>query len=273
MAREIINKNQIWPLKEAKILIVDNESINSEVIQIHLENAGYKNIICSSAPKQAVEIIKAEQPNLLLVAMMMPGISGIDVLEAMQTHDQLKNTSVIIITSSTDSELKQRALGLGVSDFLSRPIDESELILRVKNTLMAKAYEGSIQDRASGVTYDDAKDHRTTTDSEESAKRSGALVCQLSLENPRIRALVERFRVRLSDQLNAMGVAWQERNFEELSSLAHWLKGAGGTVGYLAFTDPARELELLAKAKKENDIEGAIAALHELAHRIVLPGE
>lgn len=85
--------------------------------------------------------------------------------------------------------------------------------------------------------------------------------------------MVERFRVRLSDQLKAMGVAWQERNFEELSSLAHWLKGAGGTVGYLAFTDPARELELLAKAKKEDDIGEAIAVLHKLANRIVLPGE
>lgn len=182
MAQKIINKNQVWQLKEAKIMIVDNESINSEVIQIHLESTGYKNIICSSAPKQAVELIKAEQPDLVLVAMMMPEVSGVDILEVMQAQDQLERTSVIIITSSTDAEMKQKALGLGVADFLSRPIDASELILRVKNTLMAKAYEGTIEDRVAGLTHDDIKEQETTTDSEDATANSGVLVCHCLLK-------------------------------------------------------------------------------------------
>jgi HPt (histidine-containing phosphotransfer) domain-containing protein len=67
-----------------------------------------------------------------------------------------------------------------------------------------------------------------------------------------------------------MTQAWNDRDFDELANLAHWLKGAGGTVGFDAFTEPAANLEQLAKAKSEAQIEDAIIVLRQLADRIVV---
>lgn len=70
-----------------------------------------------------------------------------------------------------------------------------------------------------------------------------------------------------------MTKAWNERNFDEIASLAHWLKGAGGTVGFDAFTEPAAQLEQLAKTKSADQIEATIVELHRLADRIVVSSD
>jgi HPt (histidine-containing phosphotransfer) domain-containing protein len=59
--------------------------------------------------------------------------------------------------------------------------------------------------------------------------------------------------------------AWERRDYQELAELAHWLKGAGGTVGFADFTDPAKRLELLAKGAREDQIDAALEELVDLA--------
>jgi len=88
--------------------------------------------------------------------------------------------------------------------------------------------------------------------------------------NTRFHAVIEKFVSRLDDQLNAMTTAWDEKNFDDLASLAHWLKGAGGTVGFDAFTEPAAQLEQLAKSKCEEQAGDMITLLCQLASRIVI---
>ena len=65
-----------------------------------------------------------------------------------------------------------------------------------------------------------------------------------------------------------MDACFESRSFDELASLAHWLKGAAGTVGFDVFTEPAKTLEQLAKERKENDIDAALETLRDLAERI-----
>jgi CheY-like chemotaxis protein len=89
---------------------------------------------------------------------------------------------------------------------------------------------------------------------------------------PRLLPAVQKFTARLNEQLDAMDTAWKTRDFVELAALAHWLKGAAGTVGYDAFTEPAVELEQLVKAKAESQIEAKLQQLRRLQRRIVVPG-
>jgi HPt (histidine-containing phosphotransfer) domain-containing protein len=89
--------------------------------------------------------------------------------------------------------------------------------------------------------------------------------------HPRLRTAAYRFAARLGEQLDAMERAHAAGDFTELTALAHWLKGAGGTVGYDDFTAPARNLETLSKA---GDAQGTRAALNELRGleaRLVVP--
>jgi HPt (histidine-containing phosphotransfer) domain-containing protein len=85
--------------------------------------------------------------------------------------------------------------------------------------------------------------------------------------------MIEKFIERLDEQLEAMARAWTDRDFGDLANLAHWLKGAGGPVGFDAFTEPAARLEQLAKAQSEAQIEDAIMVLRQLADRIVVSGD
>jgi HPt (histidine-containing phosphotransfer) domain-containing protein len=89
--------------------------------------------------------------------------------------------------------------------------------------------------------------------------------------HPRLRTAAYRFAARLGEQLDAMDRAYAAGNFEELKALAHWLKGAGGTVGYDDFTEPARNLEQQAKAADAAGARATLAELRGLEARLVVP--
>ena len=73
----------------------------------------------------------------------MPDVSGFEILAAMREDEALKYVPVIMLTSAVDAETKLEALELGATDFLGKPVDPSELALRLRNTLRAKGVPGS----------------------------------------------------------------------------------------------------------------------------------
>ena len=127
-------------LLDALVMMVDDEPINIEVTQIHLEEAGYTRFVSTSESSEALALIADRRPDVLLLDLMMPGMSGFEILDAMKAANILKDVPTIVLTSSTDAATKLQALELGATDFLAKPVDSSELVLRVSNTLAAKAY-------------------------------------------------------------------------------------------------------------------------------------
>jgi HPt (histidine-containing phosphotransfer) domain-containing protein len=91
--------------------------------------------------------------------------------------------------------------------------------------------------------------------------------------NPRLRPTVEKFVARLTAKVEFMEACFDASDFEQLADLAHWLKGAAGTVGFDAFSEPAEHLELLAKERKEGEVGAAIEEIRELTERIVISGD
>ncbi len=98
-----------------------------------------------------------------------------------------------------------------------------------------------------------------------------AVVSRLA-SNPRLRPVVDKFVDRMGVQLEAMENAWKTQDYKALAELAHWLKGAGGTVGFDVFTEPAKQLEQLAKAGTEQGLNEVIGELRDLTSRIVRSG-
>jgi HPt (histidine-containing phosphotransfer) domain-containing protein len=92
--------------------------------------------------------------------------------------------------------------------------------------------------------------------------------------NPRFRRLIAQFANRLDERLENIAHSQDKGNRQEIADFAHWLKGAGGTIGFNAFTVPAGNLEKLAKNNgSDADIEQAIESLNGLAARLVVPGD
>lgn len=127
-------------LYSANIMMVDDELTTMLVVQTYLEEAGYTSFTQVEDATRAMEVLEDVAPDILLLDLVMPGMSGFEILGLIRTHQKFKHLPVIILTGSSDAENKLRALELGATDFLAKPVDQSELGLRVRNTLAAKAY-------------------------------------------------------------------------------------------------------------------------------------
>jgi len=131
---------QVARLSDSTIMMVDDEMINIEMTEAFLGDAGYRNFIWTDDSRQALPMLRQMAPGVLLLDLNMPNIGGLDILAAMQEDPQLRHVPVIVLTSTIDPQVKLQALSAGAMDFLSKPVDPSELGLRIRNTLAANAY-------------------------------------------------------------------------------------------------------------------------------------
>ncbi|MFL6694213.1 MAG: response regulator, partial [Ramlibacter sp.] len=127
-------------LSTALIMMVDDEMLNIKLTKAFLGEAGYREFVHTDQPEQALAVMRSRVPALLLLDLGMPRMSGIDILEVVRADPLLRHVPVIVLTGSVDPQLKLQALALGAMDFLSKPVDPSELGLRIRNTLAASAY-------------------------------------------------------------------------------------------------------------------------------------
>lgn len=127
-------------LTQATIMMVDDEATTMEIMRAYLEDADYQHFVLVEDSSRAMELIEEHRPDILLLDLMMPNVPGFQILKQVRDHPKLKHLPVIILTSSSDAETKLQALDRGATDFLAKPVDPSELKLRVRNTLAARAY-------------------------------------------------------------------------------------------------------------------------------------
>ncbi|MBI3154434.1 MAG: EAL domain-containing protein [Burkholderiales bacterium] len=128
------------PLLDAKVMLVDDEPLMTELIQTHLEEAGYRRFAVCNDPTQALAVLREQDPSVLLLDLMMPAVSGFDLLARIRAEREWRALPVIVLTASANAETKLRALKLGATEFLAKPVDASELVLRLRNTLAFKQY-------------------------------------------------------------------------------------------------------------------------------------
>lgn len=131
-------------LTQATIMMVDDDETTMEIMRAYLEDADYQNFVLVEDSSRAMEQIEEYRPDILLLDLMMPNVPGFKILQLVRDHPKLKHLPVIILTSSSDAETKLQALDRGATDFLAKPVDPSELKLRVRNTLAARAYQNQL---------------------------------------------------------------------------------------------------------------------------------
>lgn len=128
----------------AKILVIDDVALNLSIVADMLADNGYSNVVTLQNAADAFDLIDAERPELIILDLMMPVVSGFDILTQLRQHPKHKHLPVIILTAATDNENKLKALALGATDFLSKPFDKLELCMRVRNMLYARAYQNQL---------------------------------------------------------------------------------------------------------------------------------
>jgi diguanylate cyclase (GGDEF)-like protein len=129
------------PFTNATVMLVDDEPICLEVVQVFLQEAGYHTFVSTAKPTEVMSLMEQVRPDVLLLDLVMPDISGFQILAAIRGNPDLRYTPVIVLTAESDSERKLESLELGATDFLTKPVDPSELRLRIRNALAFKAYQ------------------------------------------------------------------------------------------------------------------------------------
>lgn len=137
---------QFTSMRTATVMMVDDDPLMLEVIQTYLEEAGYVSFITSSQPREAMDLFTRHRPDILLLDLMMPEVTGFDILAQVRGHEELRYTPVIVLTAESDPSAKLKALELGATDLLTKPVDPSELRLRLRNALAFKAYQDRLVD-------------------------------------------------------------------------------------------------------------------------------
>ena len=125
-------------IKQSKIMIIDDEQLVIKVVRRFLQSEGYENFVTLTQSTGAVERMEQEQPDVVLLDVMMPEVSGLEILRERRRIPSLQLTPFIILSGSQDLEVKQEALEHGATDFLGKPVEKIELTLRIKNALLLK---------------------------------------------------------------------------------------------------------------------------------------
>ena len=141
----------------ARLYLLDDEQINLDVVREFLQLEGYEHIISSTDPTQAMQEILMDPPDVLFLDIQMPGISGLDILAAIRANPSTANLPVIILTATSDQAAKAKALELGANDLLRKPLERVDLVLRLRNTLMAKAHQDQLASHAADLEMAVAK--------------------------------------------------------------------------------------------------------------------
>jgi diguanylate cyclase len=140
LSKAVWGQRSVGGVADALIMMVDDELLNIEMTQALLEDAGYRHFVSTHEPETAIATMQAKPPGVLLLDLSMPKVDGMEILDAMRADPVLCHIPVIVMTSTTDAQLKLQALAKGAMDFLQKPVDPSELTLRIRNTLAAAAY-------------------------------------------------------------------------------------------------------------------------------------
>lgn len=121
------------------ILIVDDEVRNIELQKAYLDPYGYK-ILTASSGEEATKSIAKNNVDLILMDVMMPGKDGFTVTKQLKTNRKTSSIPVILVTALSDKKDRVRGIEAGCDDFISKPVDASELLARVRSLLKVKAY-------------------------------------------------------------------------------------------------------------------------------------
>lgn len=116
-----------------KIVLAEDNSILSKLLQFKLEKEGYQLLIASNG-KEAVDLITNNNPDMILTDIMMPFISGLEVISHVRNKLEMK-TPIVVFSSAGQEEMVLSAFNLGATDFMSKPFSPNELIIRIKRLL------------------------------------------------------------------------------------------------------------------------------------------
>ncbi|MEX2172542.1 MAG: response regulator [Pirellulales bacterium] len=235
------------------VLLVEDGDTNRKLLRVTLTRGG-ASVATAENGKIALHLATEQSFDVILMDMQMPVMDGYTATRILRERGFTK--PIIALTAHAMKGDREKCQEAGCSGYLTKPINLGTLVHTVLEATSA-AGSTATRPRAAGRTA------RTA------ARPPAKVESSLPVNDPEIGAIVREFVDKLSTQIEQMNAANSNRNYVELAELAHWLKGAGGTVGFDCFTEPALQLEQFAKEGNDAEIGGIVRQLRSL-HEVVV---
>jgi two-component system phosphate regulon response regulator PhoB len=184
-----------------RILVVDDEPDITGLVAYHLAKAGYR-VTTAATGAEALKSARQERPDLVVLDLMLPGVSGYDVLAELRRRQDTGAVGVILLTARKDEADRVKGLTLGADDYLAKPFSPQELVLRVGAVLRRLAAPGVASGGAltAGPLTLDAAQHRVTV--------NGRDVTLTATEFRLLRTFMERAG-RVQSRTQLLQAVWQ----------------------------------------------------------------
>lgn len=154
----------------ARILVVEDEPDIAALIAYQLAQAGHQ-VRTSANGRDAIRAVETDPPDLVVLDLMLPEMSGLEVLRTLRGRKEAKDLPVVVLTARREEEDRVRGLELGADDYVSKPFSPRELVLRVEAVLRRagadRAGRGSGRRLRGGPVAVDPEAHRVTVDGRE----------------------------------------------------------------------------------------------------------
>ncbi|MEW4453009.1 response regulator [Bremerella sp. JC817] len=250
-----VRRDQAIPsdLSHLNVLVADDGDTNRKLIRLLLERGGAKVSLAENG-QVAVDMAQQRSFDVVLMDMQMPVLDGYSATTKLR---ELGFTlPIIALTAHAMKGDRENCEQAGCSGYLSKPIDADELYRTLGEIVTTPRFNSpppaALESRSDFPVPDSSIPSLLPTDDDE------------------IREIVQEFLERFETRIVELERALEEEDFEALEHLAHWLRGAAGTVGYDCFTEPASKLELGAREKCLTSTASSLETISELQRRIVL---
>jgi len=273
----------LWQFPRARVLVVDDGAENRELVALVL---GERGLDVDEAENGAVAVERASRADYdaVLMDMQMPVMDGYAATRELRRRGHAM--PILALTAHAMKGFEREVLAAGCTGYVTKPIDIDVLLAALAKPLGGRRVPASVPAAPSlAWAVEGPKGPATAQPVTEPPPPPAPLASAAeALPSPehtalvssyagqaRMHSILRRFVARLGEQVAAMETALDHGDLGELKSLAHWLKGAGGTMGYHAFTAPAKALEDAARTEDAATARKALDEIRALAARTVAP--
>jgi two-component system, OmpR family, phosphate regulon response regulator PhoB len=184
-----------------RILVVDDEPDITALVAYHMAKAGFR-VSTAGNGSDALKAAREERPDIVILDLMLPGLSGYDILAELRKHEETREVGVILLTAKREEPDRIRGLSLGADDYLTKPFSPQELSLRVSGLLrrlVSPAVSAGSTLSAGALTIDRSA-HRATVHGQE--------LSLTATEYKLLLTLVER-RGRVQSRPQLLEIVWE----------------------------------------------------------------
>jgi CheY-like chemotaxis protein/HPt (histidine-containing phosphotransfer) domain-containing protein len=246
-----------WRIPPARVLVVDDGAENRELLSLVLAENGLW-VEEAADGQEALDKLAGGSFDLILMDMQMPVMDGYAATQELRRRGEIM--PVVALTAHAMKGYEEEVLQAGCTAYLTKPVD-IDILLQQVALLLGGSPEETMPGELGVSVFSDLREETVA---------EGPIRSRFA-SNAKLVPIVRKFAARLDQQLEQTRIALHGGDLDEVERLAHWLAGAAGTVGYDAFTAPARELETAAKGSDAPGVEVVLQRLLQMAGQLEVP--